>query len=141
MLLLPASKQLLWVEVILWYDKVQQSGCENSISFHTVTLILNFIQGSPVAALLKAADATVTICHSKTSNMEEIVSSVSLSFVIIAKLTAVMMGSLLHRSRQRTFWWWRLAKQSLSREHGSSLVLWSLMLAQTLFLVRVDAIV
>ncbi|KAI7884071.1 FTHFS-domain-containing protein [Lichtheimia hyalospora FSU 10163] len=43
------------------------------------------IVGSPVAALLKSADATVTICHSKTSNMEEIIKSADILVVAIGK--------------------------------------------------------
>lgn len=37
------------------------------------------LQGSPVATLLTAANATVTLCHSKTENLERIASGSTLS--------------------------------------------------------------
>lgn len=42
---------------------------------NAVVLGRSDIVGNPVAALLRSRDATVTQCHSKTKNIEQIVSS------------------------------------------------------------------
>jgi methylenetetrahydrofolate dehydrogenase (NADP+) / methenyltetrahydrofolate cyclohydrolase / formyltetrahydrofolate synthetase len=43
---------------------------------HAVVLGRSDIVGSPVCALLRRKDATVTQCHSRTQNLQEIVRSV-----------------------------------------------------------------
>lgn len=44
------------------------------------------IVGTPVSELLKWHNATVTVCHSKTQNLPEIVSSVKLYFLRLYKI-------------------------------------------------------
>lgn len=44
---------------------------------HAVVLGRSDIVGSPVCALLRRKDATVTQCHSRTQNLEAFVSSLS----------------------------------------------------------------
>jgi methylenetetrahydrofolate dehydrogenase (NADP+)/methenyltetrahydrofolate cyclohydrolase/formyltetrahydrofolate synthetase len=41
--------------------------------------------GSPMANLLKSANATVTICHSKTKNLEEVCRTADILVVAIGK--------------------------------------------------------
>ncbi len=48
---------------------------------HAVVLGRSNIVGLPVASLLQAADATVTICHSKTVNLEKVI---GLADVVVA---------------------------------------------------------
>ncbi|KAL7267030.1 tetrahydrofolate synthase [Rhizina undulata] len=51
---------------------LEQSGVETK-GKHAVVLGRSDIVGSPVSYLLKNADATVTICHSRTQNLQEII--------------------------------------------------------------------
>ena len=78
---------------------------------NAVVLGRSDIVGNPVAALLRSRDATVTQCHSKTKNIEQIVcSSVGLSD---NKL------SHIHRRLDRLISSWPLSvAQDLSRARG-----------------------
>jgi len=51
---------------------IEESGAKLAGS-HAVVLGRSNIVGKPMAALLLAADATVTVCHSKTKNLPEVV--------------------------------------------------------------------
>ncbi|KAG2020278.1 C-1-tetrahydrofolate synthase [Coprinopsis cinerea AmutBmut pab1-1] len=52
---------------------------------HAVVLGRSDIVGSPVAALLRSKDATVTQCHSRTKNIEEIVKTADIVVAAIGK--------------------------------------------------------
>ena len=64
---------------------------------HAVVLGRSDIVGSPVAALLRSKDATVTQCHSRTKNIEEIV-----LFFSLTKFGVVLICT--HRSKPLMFW-------------------------------------
>lgn len=53
-------------------DLIKRTGIKIAGS-HAVVLGRSKIVGTPMAELLKWNDATVTLCHSKTVNVEEIV--------------------------------------------------------------------
>lgn len=52
---------------------------------HAVVVGRSNIVGKPVAALLLAHDATVTVCHSKTANLKEITLSADILVVAVGK--------------------------------------------------------
>ncbi|PGH23838.1 hypothetical protein AJ80_02086 [Polytolypa hystricis UAMH7299] len=52
---------------------------------YAVVLGRSDIVGSPVSYLLKSADATVTVCHSKTKNLEEIIKQADILVAAIGK--------------------------------------------------------
>ena len=61
---------------------------------NAVVLGRSDIVGSPVSALLRNADATVTVCHSRTQNLEEYVKSADILVAAIGK-PAFVKGSWL----------------------------------------------
>ena len=56
---------------------------------HAVVIGRSNIVGKPVAMLLLRENATVTVCHSRTENMEEIASSADILVVAIGKPKAI----------------------------------------------------
>jgi methylenetetrahydrofolate dehydrogenase (NADP+)/methenyltetrahydrofolate cyclohydrolase/formyltetrahydrofolate synthetase len=63
---------------------LQETGLDLS-GKHAVVLGRSDIVGSPISYLLKNADATVTICHSKTQNLPEIIKSADVLIAAIGK--------------------------------------------------------
>lgn len=57
---------------------LEQTGIEIA-GKHAVVLGRSDMVGSPVCALLRRKDATVTQCHSRTQNLQEIVSAFACS--------------------------------------------------------------
>lgn len=55
--------------------------------------------GKPVAQLLLSRDATVTMCHSKTKNLEEIVRSADIVIAAIGR-AATLKGSVAHKTQR-----------------------------------------
>lgn len=82
---------------------------------NAVVLGRSDIVGSPVASLLRNADATVTQCHSRTKNIPEIVSLTNFPRYQNLKFCS-------NSSRTLTLSWRRLERLNLSKEPGSSLV-------------------
>jgi methylenetetrahydrofolate dehydrogenase (NADP+)/methenyltetrahydrofolate cyclohydrolase len=63
---------------------------------HAVVIGRSLVVGRPLALLLLARDATVTVCHSKTRNLAEITKRAEVLFVAIGKpgfVTAEMVAS------------------------------------------------
>jgi hypothetical protein len=89
------------------------------------------IVGAPVATLLTAEHATVTLCHSRTPDIENIVSELLLWFVFL-KVTLITV----FRSEMLILLSLLLVKLSLSREIGLNPEL--LLLMSVLMLLRVS---
>ena len=81
---------------------------------NAVVLGRSDIVGNPVSSMLKNKDATVTQCHSKTRNMEQIVR------IIYTAIQSWMIHNFVCRSRTLTSSSRPLASQSSSRVHGSN---------------------
>lgn len=65
---------------------------------HAVVVGRSPILGKPVAMLLLARDATVTVCHSRTENLDEIVRSADVVVAAVGKpkfITAVKPGAVV----------------------------------------------
>lgn len=65
---------------------------------HAVVVGRSPILGKPVAMLLLAKDATVTICHSKTENLDEIVRTADIVVAAVGKpkfITAIKPGAVV----------------------------------------------
>jgi methylenetetrahydrofolate dehydrogenase (NADP+)/methenyltetrahydrofolate cyclohydrolase len=63
---------------------------------HAVVIGRSLVVGRPLALLLLARDATVTVCHSKTRNLAEITKRAEVLFVAVGKpgfVTAEMVAS------------------------------------------------
>lgn len=78
---------------------LESSGATISGS-NAVVLGRSDIVGSPVASMLRSADATVTQCHSKTKNIESIVRcfsslQVAISFILNSRSRMPILSSLL----------------------------------------------
>ena len=56
---------------------------------HAVVIGRSKLVGTPMAALLKLADATVTLCHSKTVNLPEVCRTADILVVAIGKANFV----------------------------------------------------
>lgn len=77
----PATAQAS-LELLKFYDvKIQSS--------HAVIVGRSNVIGKPVAQLLLNNDATVTICHSKTKNMEDITKSADILIVAAGKANLI----------------------------------------------------
>lgn len=63
-------------------DLIKRTGIKIAGS-HAVVLGRSKIVGTPMAELLKWNDATVTLCHSKTVNIEKIVCFIDLLSIMI----------------------------------------------------------
>lgn len=61
---------------------------------HAVVVGRSALVGKPVAQLLLSRDATVTMCHSKTNNLEEMVRSADIVIAAIGK-AYTLKGSVL----------------------------------------------
>ena len=81
---------------------------------NAVVLGRSDIVGNPVSSMLKNKDATVTQCHSKTRNMEQIVR------IIYAVIQSSMNHNFVCRSGTLTSSSRPSASQNLSRVHGSN---------------------
>ncbi|CAM4523004.1 methylenetetrahydrofolate dehydrogenase (NADP+)/methenyltetrahydrofolate cyclohydrolase [Paenibacillus endophyticus] len=69
-------------------ELIKRSGVEIS-GKHAVVIGRSNIVGKPVAMLLLRENATVTICHSRTANMEEIAKQADILVVAIGKAKAI----------------------------------------------------
>ncbi|RCW51207.1 bifunctional methylenetetrahydrofolate dehydrogenase/methenyltetrahydrofolate cyclohydrolase FolD [Paenibacillus prosopidis] len=69
-------------------ELIKRSGVEIS-GKHAVIIGRSNIVGKPVAMLLLRENATVTICHSRTANMEEIAKQADILVVAIGKAKAI----------------------------------------------------
>ncbi|ANY68744.1 bifunctional 5,10-methylene-tetrahydrofolate dehydrogenase/5,10-methylene-tetrahydrofolate cyclohydrolase [Paenibacillus sp. BIHB 4019] len=69
-------------------ELIKRSGV-NIAGKHAVVIGRSNIVGKPVAMLLLREHATVTICHSKTANMEEIAKQADILVVAIGKAKAI----------------------------------------------------
>ncbi|MCQ6558149.1 bifunctional methylenetetrahydrofolate dehydrogenase/methenyltetrahydrofolate cyclohydrolase FolD [Paenibacillus mendelii] len=69
-------------------EMIKRSGIEIA-GKHAVVIGRSNIVGKPVAMLLLREHATVTICHSKTANMEEIAKTADILVVAIGKPKAI----------------------------------------------------
>lgn len=65
-------------------ELIQRSGVEMS-GKNAVVIGRSNIVGMPVAALLQSCDATVTVCHSRTKNMEALVRTADIVVAAIGK--------------------------------------------------------
>ena len=69
---------------MLWYNVPIDSNAGVDVSGkHAVVIGRSDIVGRPVAQLLLRADATVTICHSKTANISDIVRCADIVIVAV----------------------------------------------------------
>lgn len=68
------------------------------------------IVGNPVAAMLRAKDATVTQCHSRTKNLEEIVRRSSINILFTAYDP--------NRYARLIFWWLPLVNRNMLKANG-----------------------
>ncbi|MFD1955851.1 bifunctional methylenetetrahydrofolate dehydrogenase/methenyltetrahydrofolate cyclohydrolase FolD [Paenibacillus thailandensis] len=69
-------------------ELIKRSGCDIA-GKHAVVIGRSNIVGKPVAMLLLRENATVTICHSRTANMEEIARQADILVVAIGKPKAI----------------------------------------------------
>ncbi|WP_139994515.1 bifunctional methylenetetrahydrofolate dehydrogenase/methenyltetrahydrofolate cyclohydrolase FolD [Paenibacillus paridis] len=69
-------------------ELIKRSGVEIS-GKHAVVIGRSNIVGKPVAMLLLRENATVTVCHSRTANMEEIAKQADILVVAIGKAKAI----------------------------------------------------
>lgn len=69
-------------------ELIKRSGVEIS-GKHAVVIGRSNIVGKPVAMLLLRENATVTVCHSRTTNMEEIAKQADILVVAIGKAKAI----------------------------------------------------
>ncbi|MBU3186103.1 bifunctional 5,10-methylenetetrahydrofolate dehydrogenase/5,10-methenyltetrahydrofolate cyclohydrolase [Clostridium estertheticum] len=65
-------------------EMIKNTGC-NIIGKHAVVIGRSNIVGKPVAQLLLNEDATVTICHSKTTNLKEVCKTADIIVAAIGK--------------------------------------------------------
>jgi Tetrahydrofolate dehydrogenase/cyclohydrolase, NAD(P)-binding domain len=86
---------------------------------NAVVLGRSDIVGSPVASMLRKADATVTQCHSKSKNIPDIVLPLNYRKTTAADVFVLRSKLLISLCLQSE-------RQSLSKAHGSNLELLSL---------------
>lgn len=72
---------------------------------HAVIIGRSKIVGTPMSELLKWHDATVTVCHSKTKNMNM---TVRHGLLVGSFLIMNVDYFLIVRSKKPTFWWLQL---------------------------------
>ena len=64
---------------------IEQTGVELKEALHAVVVGRSCIVGKPIAQMLTAADATVTLCHSKTRALDEICKSADLIVAAVGR--------------------------------------------------------
>lgn len=81
---------------------------------HAVVLGRSDIVGSPICAMLRKRDATVTQCHSRTSNLPDLVSSVD-PRLLYRPVKAVSYAGKASRHTDSSHWTARICPRALAK--------------------------